>query len=492
MDEKNTAIKKNNKKTIENVILLVELMLMTGISFCLIGVHEHFYQVEKDYSFYKAVFLSLLLLILIRRICFKRDRTIIGLVICALLVLAFIYFKGIRADRYGELYSKSLRLLTVNWGLFLFIIFDVFQKKTVLILKKHIKNPFLLLTFLTFIVISFFGRNTLPFICPAFLLFLTEINKDEWNKLTNIFAMGFFIAFAVYFAGSLIVEPFGYNNSGRYVGKFLNNCELGMVCAGAMICVMYFWIQWFRSESHKLSQIIILFPMTAFSVFTLWIVSGRTGETGLILSTVMAIVFLHGRKARSTLIRGGIVLGGMIVAAVSIYALASFLQARIINGDLLKSDLNYSLRHIASLAVKDSSRGAFPPNTLLNALDEFSSQRLTTWYLLGVQIIPFGQIAQADLATHSTYLFWFVRYGAVPGIMVAIWFIIYGIVACIKNVKNDKTSMFTLMWWAYCAGIFVSANEYWNAPGGYVLLIMIYPLLNSFESEICSERENDR
>ena len=69
---------------INRIKVLFEILLMGGISFFLIGTHEHFYQVEKDYSFYKAVFISILLIILIRNISFKEIRVIVSLSICVL------------------------------------------------------------------------------------------------------------------------------------------------------------------------------------------------------------------------------------------------------------------------------------------------------------------------------------------------------------------------------------------------------------------------
>ena len=473
---------------INRIKVLFEILLMGGISFFLIGTHEHFYQVEKDYSFYKAVFISILLIILIRNISFKEIRVIVSLSICVLGIIVFIVFKGIRVDRYGELYTKSLRLLTVNWGLFVFVLTDVFRKETILLLKNMLKNPFFYFTLLTCILISLFGRNYLPFICPIFLLFLTEIRKEKWIELVDCLALGFFLAFATYFSVSIIKRPFEYDITGRYIGRFLNNCELGMTCSGAAVSVLYLILRWFRSKHKIIFQLIILMFMTAFTVFSLWIVRGRTGEAGLLLCLVFSVVFLHGKKPISTIKRSGVLIGLTIVGVVVYILLANYLQSKIVNGDLQYSDLSYSMAHIAGSAMKDTSYGTFKPNSLLNAIDILSAQRLGTWYELGVQIIPFGQIPEADLATHSTYLYWLVRYGAIPGTITIVWFLLYGIFACIRSVKNDKTSMFTLMWWAYCAGIFIPANEYWVAPGGFILLFLMYPLINGIESEKVNER----
>ncbi len=451
------------------------------MTFFLIKVNESQYQVEKDYCFYIAAIAFIISFLILAGVNLKDRLTFDFLLVGVAGFVLYKVLKNIGPETYGEFFYKVVLAHAMMWIVFGFAIFAIIRNNGIKCIVDAIKTPFFWLSFVLAVVWVIINKSFSPLICPIALIYMLSIDRKKWIQFTDTFVASFYISFAVLFIRSLFYMPNGYDESGRYIGLFLNNSKLGALCSMAIICSIYFYIRTIHSSiirKYKIINYVSIFFMLVFATYAFLIVRGRTGELGLVLGIIAAIVFLHRKeKKRETLIRFGIMLIVSIVVLLSGVLLANVLQSKIKKGEIEATDLSYTMAHIAAFANKDSTRGLFEANTLANSLDELSAQRLSTWKELGTQIIPFGHIEEPDTATHSTYLFWLVQYGMYPGMYVIVWFISFIAISIILVIKKEKTVYLSLLWVCFYAGVFLTSNEYWNSVGAFMLLVLSYPLL---------------
>ena len=464
--------------------LIIPVFVMT---YFLIKVNERQYQVEKDYSFYISAIAFLITIFVLAGVNLKDRLTLDSLLVCVAGFVIYKVVKNVGPETYGEFFYKVVLAHAAMWWLFAFAVFALIRCSGIKHMVIALKSPFFWITVFTSLVWCVVTKTYSPFVCPIALIYLFKIDRKRWIRFIDIFVGSFYVSFAILFIKSLIYSPNGYDYSGRYIGLFLNNSKLGALCAMAILCSIYIYIRTIHSSIEKKFKIINFVSvaiMLIFAGYAFLIVRGRTGELGLVLGIAAAIIFLHRKeKKRETLFRLGIMLTLSLLLLLSGVILANILQSKIQKGELDAENLSYTMSHIAAFAQKDSSRGLYEANTLANALDELSAQRLSTWKELGAQIIPYGHIEEPDTATHSTYLFWLVQYGLYPGTIVILWFVSFIVFAIILSVKKEKTAYIPLLWACFYAGVFLTSNEYWNAVGAYMLLVLSYPLICFWKSE---------
>ncbi|MCR5722068.1 MAG: hypothetical protein K6G72_06975 [Lachnospiraceae bacterium] len=479
----------------KNVKRITEFLLVFLMTYNIINVHERAYQTGKDYCSFAAIMALIVLLLVVSGTDFKKWYTIVLFLACIAGAITYIVVKDIGPDTYGVDYHKVVILKVFLFAVSVFSFVNAFcGRKKVEYLKSIIRVPFFWLSIFTFVLVAFVDREWVPFLCPFILVMLSKIDKDEWMVLADSFAASYFLVFVLKFTHSLIVDPQGYDITGRYRGLFLNVSKVAAFSGVALVCVVYFFIRLVRAGKTVRFRIfcyILIALMFAYSAVAFMMVRGRSGELGLLISFMAAFAFLHGKeKTSATLARLAILFGFLAVLIIATVIMANVLQSKIQSGQLKYEDLSYSMAHIAALAGKGKSRGLFEAGTLANALDELSAQRLTTWKDLGRQIIPFGTIENADYATHSTYLWWLVKYGLYPGTLIIIWFIIYIFLAAVQAVRKSPYVIFPLLWATFYAGAFLPSNEYWKDPGGLMLLVFVYPLIAFWQRKSVYEIKN--
>lgn len=485
------------KITLENIKRVVILALMFIMSFNLINVHERFYQTGKDICFYSAAIALTVILVLVNGIHIKKPLVIAWFVVCVAFVVAYVLIKNVRPSTYGAVYFKVVILRVALWAAVAFALPIIsISRDFIGNVKRLIKAPFFWITAIVFGTVVVLEREYIPFICPLVLLLFIRVNSEKLTEFFDSFSLSYFLAFFVKFTKSLVVKPFEYDTTGRYIGLFLNNSKLGALCGVAIVCVLYFAVRiwWTRKDvKPRVWKLVVLALMFVYASVAFVMVRGRAGELGLVLAVFAMIIFLHGsEKKHTTIIRFGIMFGVAIIILAAGIITANVLQSKIQSGNLKYEDLSYTMAHLAGFADKEESVGLFKAGTLANALDALSAQRLSTWKELGSQIIPVGHIQDVDTATHSTYVYWLVEYGLYPGLAVIVWFLAFIVFAGILATRRERAAIMPILWVCFYAGAFLTSNEYWNAPGGFMLLVFAYPLIRCFKGKTENEIVENR
>ncbi len=473
------------KKNIHGFYLAAIFLLSMGLSCSLIAVHEQFYQTEKDIFSYLAFLFAMLIIGLAGGINLRKWYIWVEMLACVVGTIAYLFIKNIRPSTYGESYFKVVALKVVLWAVFAFLVVNLINKGTLAHIKSCVRVPFFWVTLLVCAVVAVFEHDPIPAVCPIVVFLLSDISEERWTEVCDCFALSYGLGFAAFFTRSLILAPTVDDGSGRYMGVFLNNSKLGALCGVAMVCFGYLFLRLMRQAKRSVIKILPICLLFVYATVAFLMVKGRAGELGLVLAVMTGFMFLHkSTKKHATAKRVMVVLGCACAVLVAGVIMAHVLQQKVVRGEMKYDDMSYSLAHIVAAVEKDRSGGDFEANSLLNALDILSAQRLTTWKQLGVQIIPFGHVEGVDTATHSTYLYWMVKYGLIPGIAVILWFIYYYLQAAVRTVKGSKSAVFPLLWCGFYAGVFLTSNEYWGAPGAFMMLFMAGTLIFSLRERI--------
>ena len=460
----------------KRIATIIEYGLLFVMLLFLFLIHERVSQVEKDLMFYMALVVLAVLTFYLRKISLKSKANIISIIVCTAVVISFIAFKKINATYYGEIYHKVLRLKIALYGMTAFAIPDMIKRRPAY-LKQRLNNPLLWIALAASAVFCLINKEIIPIICPVIIFFWTDISSEKWVELIDCLTLAMYSVFVLLFTRSLVLAPDVVDVDGRYLGTFLNTSKIGEICGLALICVLYFAVRSIYAKKSVLRTILVLTPVAIYPLIGLCMIEGRTAALGVILACVSIFLFLHGRGKKHTFIRFAILAGITIIVSVSVLVLAKYLANGIETGKIDEDSLSYLNSHIAAMAVRDESRGAYEANSLLNSLDFFSSGRLTLWRECVGDIILWGRIPEAKLYTHSTYLFWYVGYGYIGGLIISIWFVATCVAIIVKAKDRNHEMIMPVLWGAFLVGFLFASNEYLESIGVMVFVLLQYPLL---------------
>ena len=460
----------------KKITAVIEYGLLFVMLLFLFLIHERVSQVEKDLMFYMALVVLAILALFLRKISLKSKVNIISFIVCAAIVVAYIAIKKVNATYYGEIYHKVLRLKIVLYGISVFAIPDMILRKPENI-KLRLKNPMFWVAVAASVVFCVINKTLIPIICPAIIFFWTDISREKWVELTDCLTLAMYSVFGLLFTRSLIIAPHVADEDGRYIGTFLNTSKIGEICGLALICVLYFAVRSIFAKRKVWQILLVLIPFAIYPIIGLRMIEGRTAALGVILACVSVFLFLHGKGVRSTLIRFAVLMGVAGVTFFSVFLLANYLNKGIESGKIDESNLSYLTSHIALMGVRDESRGVYEANSLLNSLDYFSSGRLSLWRECAEDIITWGRVPDAKLYTHNTYLFWYVGYGYIGGLIISIWFIASCIAIIVKAKDRNPEMIMPVLWGAFMVGFLLASNEYLESIGMMVFVLLQYPLL---------------
>ncbi len=456
--------------------LLIEYVILAFTCLFLYLIHEQKDQTGKDLLLYLALLFLTFLIIFLRGISFRNLKIIIWFAVCCAVVFLYIRIRGIDAAHYGEVYSKVVWLKISLVGAFAFMLPDMIVRRPKLISIKY-KSPALWLFVAAAVVCLQINRSYVIMILPMLSFLYTDIDKERWTELMDCLVLSLLTVFLVLFTRSLILKPNLYGTDGRYAGTFLNNSKIGELCGIALICLLYIFIRWFRSEPRNKLFIVPFIIIAGYVAYATHIVAGRAGELGVLLAIVCAFVFLNKKEDRKATKKRLIILLCLVILSVLSLVVMANVLATVVSKEIIEGDrLSYFMSHVLAMTEKES-RGTYEPGTILDALDHLSSGRLTLWHECAKDIIWWGRVPEARLWTHSTYLYWFVGYGILGGIIIVAWFVSVIAVSIVETVKRNKAVSFTLIWVAFIAGFIFASNEYFDSIGVVILILLQYPLL---------------
>ncbi len=452
-------------------------------------------QVFKDIFFYIAASSLLLFVMLVRKIKLFSWYNLLIMGVYGAASLNWLYVH--RFD-WGYQYATMLALRFLMNGLFLLIVLDIVVtgRKAVLQLRKPV---FAIIVFVAFGVAIVYGlENILIVLCPVLAWYFTPMSRKQWDRTLLVIARAAYVAFLIIMTASFVIAPNKYE-AGRYIGFFTFPAAGGLLEANAIVAVLYHWHCFSKTVADKKKNNLLHASALIYPVVSSILTFDRAAWLALLC--VLMIVFIFKRKDRKIIRRRSIIVGTLVVALTIVFCVSLKIMIAS-NMDYIEVSTNasgdfeyganaYWVNIINKALIKGSKTGVFHENTLLNALDGFSSGRLGIWYTGLNQVKMIGPTELAMTLpngvymghVHNTYIDWCMRLGYVGGILLITWFIAF-IVKVVKfTISGDESVIYPLLWLAFCFGFFMVERELWTNLPPFMLLIMQYPLLMRFTDE---------
>ena len=257
------------------------------------------------------------------------------------------------------------------------------------------------------------------------------------------------------FTYSLIVAPTVYYIDGRYYGIFMYPMKTELMCCIAIICVFYLF-----SLAIKRNNKWVMFglcPFFGYAMYGWTIVAARGPQAALVMMLFISFLLVNNKshKAFMKKIIPVCVVAGLILLYVSIGS--AIIIHKIDSGEITSRDLSYFWMHIYMMFNKETSRGVFPPGTILNSLDYLSSGRMTIWKRAIDCVKIWGLGDESQFGSHNTYLYWFVKDGLIGGITFVIWIILSAVDAIRK--RNNPGVLLCFMYSMFFVFYIIWTND---------------------------------
>ncbi len=442
----------------------------------LITSSEQMYQVPKDYYFYIAVIFFMLFLLFARKEKIAMVPTLVTIAIGGVILTSFFVVKKIGPRYYGPLYFQVILFSWIILILFAVLLVNSINSSIRNKQKFNYKEAFIFVAAFA-IPIVFNSRYLLPVIMPILAFMLSDFSKKTLHNLLPKLAIGYYLAFLHMMAKSFIKNSDRFE-VGRFLGAFGQIESAGMFCAGAIVCVLFFFFRFlWQGEKNKLLYF-ILFLFCVPPIYSTLIISSRSTMLALFFLIVMCFVFLCGKGGKkATILRGILGIGILGASVLLMMVISSFWNKKASMGEL--DHPNYIQAHIMVLTNPDYRRGYFGEDSILNILDRASSDRMKIWAKSLGQISWAGhsyeciQNDENDILTpHNFPILWLVNYGIIGGLIVIFWYIRLIIKLLVCCVNRDDTFVFPAIWAFFSIGIFMFSCVNWTYPVGFMLLVL--------------------
>ena len=305
-----------------------------------------------------------------------------------------------------------------------------------------------------------------------------------------------YVAFVIIMTVSLIIAPNEYH-SGRYIGIFVFPAAGGLLAANAMISVLYHWYCLEKSGVDKKRNNVIHILALIYPVIASILTFDRAAWLGLLCVILAIYIFKKGDRQiikRRSIIAGIVVVALTVIFCVTVKIMITNDVGRIETSVNEEGDYEYGanafwVNVVNKALIKHSKTGVFPANTLLNAIDGFSSGRLGIWYTGLKQVKLVGQteltmtLPNGEFMghVHNTYIDWCMRLGYVGGVLLIVWFFAYFAEVVKLKVAGDESVYYPLLWVVFCFAFFIVERELWTNLPPFMLLLLQYPLLIKFK-----------
>ncbi|MBR5994352.1 MAG: O-antigen ligase family protein [Lachnospiraceae bacterium] len=447
----------------------------------LITSSEQMYQVPKDYYFYIAVIIFMLFLLFARKEKIAIVPTLVTITTGGVIMTGLFVAKKIGPQYYGPLYFQ---VILFSWIIFiLFVILLVNSINSTIRNKQKFNHKEAFIFVATFAIpIVFNSRYLLPVIMPILAFMLSDFSKKTLHNLLPKLAIGYYLAFLHMMAKSFIKNSDRFE-VGRFLGAFGQIESAGMFCAGAIVCVLFFFIRfrWQGEKSKLLYFMLVLFFVPP--VYSTMIISSRSTFLALFFMIVMCFVFLCGKGNRkATILRGAFGLGIIVTSVLLMLMISSFWNKKASMGEL--DHPNYVQAHVMVLTNPGYRKGYFGEDSFLNILDRASSDRMKIWAESLGQIswnghpyegmyVSNGNEADDYIFTpHNFPILWLINYGLIGGLFVIVWYFRILIKLLFYCIHRDETFIFSTIWVFYSVGIFMFSCVNWTYPVGFMLLVL--------------------
>lgn len=388
---------------------------------------------------------------------------------------------------------QAMEMRLIAYGLCGIILIDAIIRKNFVKLKNRNwwLTGILMFAFIFTWIFSIGRANTFCFLCPFAVIYLIKLTPQVWVKLMNCFSVSFVGSVCWIFGKSLMEVPY---EGSRYWGVFLNLSTIGLFCAGATVCAMYWFLVKREGRWRWSWRFVPILGALAFSLTAVSMISARTAMLALICVVFFAFVCCPADQKPGTmkkrfliicitacvlLVAGFCVLWGM-------YQVDRETLRALIPNDMIYNKVAY-WHGRASTMFRAESR-MFEHGTPIAMLDRFSSGRLGIWYNYLTNLNWFGhlstyleEVKPHRLHAHNSYISNLYNYGIIGGGAYLCWNIGLFVTAIKKAASDNKIYLLPVLWIALALGGMLTDMYHWIYPIPFIMLLMQYPLLVKIE-----------
>ncbi len=464
-------------------------------------VSESVFQTHKDYYFGVAVSFFLLAVLLLQRIKLKNI-----FVYVFIAIYWFIAYRWLETNEmnWGEELQNVYKMRWICGGILGVSLIDIIRYKKIAVLKDRnlVMSVLFVITALMACIISSGRYYSYVLLMPFVLLYLMRVLKKDWNRWIFAFSLGYYSAFIYTMIKSFQTVPY---TGARYYGIYINHGLFGIFIGGAFVCALW-WLLMTIKCKKPLWQKIVSIVAIIFSIICIMMNGARVAEMAVIASVVV-VLCIWGGKSEKKQIAYRIAytsLAIMIVVAVGIALLAILKNydkeslELLIENDMLRQKVLYWCGRAQTAFDADSIYGTFKPGSIMNAIDRFSSSRLSyamaylrelNWFgheymYVEVQGKPFTH-------PHNTYVYWLYGYGILSGAVLILWNIYYIWTSAKNAIKNQDVFILPFLWVVYFSVVSLNEDILWIYVTAFILLIMQYPLLVKMNEEEPAEQKDE-
>ena len=471
------------KTVINGLAIIVALFSATKMVLNLCYVSESLYQTIRNRYFWCAAIYCVILLIIVNKTKIINWKT--GLY--SIISISIIWLLLRKWKEMPDLYYwyRNEYIAVFLGGVLLLDL--ILSKKIILIKNKCIWMTvlYLVCTVLAFIIAKGKANSFIPLVLILFFL-IVNFSERQWSNLFYYISIGYYIAFAYTMLKSFITVPY---TGARYYGIFINHGMFGIFVGGAFICAFYWLLMEIKKEKKRIPIIVVSAICLIFAFVCQCMVEAKVSLFAVIAFPFFVIpFFLESKKQKQIywIVATTIMVFGTGIVFVTFLLLKNQTQENL--QAMIPNQIIYQkVRTIFSVVRKtffsESKWGIIEGGTLLNALDWFSSGRISYWivYLSDLNMFGHESVAiQTDtffaMHPHNTYIYWLHQYGVLSGVGYIVLFFSALIESVRRILRKQKINIFSFMWLLYCALVFVNEVELWTYQIGFIMLICMSSL----------------
>lgn len=477
------------------IVSILYIIVWGAILFNMMKTTMVGYDVPRYMYLFRALSFIMVLLIILRRIKIYDVSTIILLIIA---LSALFAYRLRNSSGWGETYSSSQTWKYVFFILFFVVIADMIKSQNYVRSREMcICAIVFALTSVCIIAIAEIESVLEIFAC-GIAIYFTSISQEEWEEQIKYMSIAGYLSSVLLFAISFIQNPNGFIE-GRYVGNFTFPVAAGITASFGLLCAIYYLITQVVLKKITWWHLIIVILAMLFPIAMLIIVMNRASLIGLILLAILSWVFFVGKPSRKKIIVRSVV---TVVGLVAISFIGLCIMKVIADGkvdNMLNNNSDNVLlkpfEYVVGVSKYAFHAGTefsmFEEGSMLNAVDNFSSSRITLW-VLGLKtakLLPLEDVGVIYPSggymphVHNQFICMVRRYGYLGGIPLIVSHFYFLVISIKNNRKNKPRFLMTYLWMAYSTGLLLFEYKFWGMMPYCLMLILLYPVINKGEED---------
>lgn len=489
--------KLKENKNVQNIVRFLWLALCTWVFTKMVlnlgYVSETRYQVPKDYFIGLSICYFLLAMALLQKV--KLKNIFMYIFIAIYWIIAYSWLEANKMN-WGEDLQNAYRMRWICGGIAGVLIIDMLRYKKIASLKM--RNLIMTIVFVVVtVIVNIITKGTYYayiLLIPFMFFYLLRVDKKDWKPWIFSFSLGYYGAFLYTMIKSFMAVPY---TGARYWGIYVNHGLFGIFIGGAFVCSLWWLIMAIQKKTPVWIKCIIIAAML-FSVICVMMNGARVAEFAVVAVGLVVLCIFGGKTdAKHILFRvAGVALAALICVIVFVIALAYLKNfdaeslGYYIKNDIIREKLLYWCDRAQTAFNSESIYGIFESGTVMNAIDRFSSSRLScaVLYLRDLNLLGhesvYMVVGESSFShPHNTFIYWLYGMGVLPGVLLIGW-LGYYIGTSLKNSINKKEIyIFPFLWAVYFSVVSLNEDILLVYVTGFVLLLLQYPLLFKMEEK---------